>query len=208
MEYQDNPTIYDESQINIISFFQTRETLMDPDIYSRFIYSIENQFRRSRFYSQYKSYIYNQGLQYDQFMRGIDVSMADIELHHALPTLKDATITISEYFMNTVGRACTFDIIKELEQCHRENMFGIIMITSTNHQVLTEDPTIFTSINQMYGHPLNFLNKYGMHFTLDIAYKWLYQFKQEEQNNFSSQLANIAHARDQLLDWSNKGYIH
>lgn len=205
---QTNAVIGDPSQINHIQFYQTMETLMDPDEYIRFIYSVENQFKRSRFYRDYKHYIYNQGLDFDQSMRGISSDMADIELHHHLPTLKDAAIVITESFLQTTGQVCTFDVINGLIEAHRENMMGVIMLSSTNHQKQRTDPTVFISITQLRGYPFKFLDKYGKHFTIDIAYKWLLQFRQEEQYENKTVWNSIAKARQQLLDWSKSGYIN
>ena len=89
-----NPMIFDPSSPNAIFFAQTRDTLIDTEIYSRFVYSCENNFRRSRFYKSYKSNIMNKGLNKDQFMANITSDMADLELHHNFPTLKQATIMI------------------------------------------------------------------------------------------------------------------
>lgn len=202
-----NPIIGDPSQYLTIQFYQTRDTLMDSEEYSRFIYSVENQFRRSRFYRDYKCFVMCRGLDHDQLMKNITSEMADIELHHHLPTLKDAAIAITEYYLNEFGKVCTFDVIQGLEDAHRNNIMGVIMLSSTNHQNYHNDASAFFSIGQLYGDPFKFLDKYGKYFSLDIAYKWLLQFKQEEQHNGYSNWPTIARAREQLLDWSNSGYI-
>jgi len=202
-----NPIIGDPTSITAISFYQTRDTLMDTEEYSKFIYSVENQFRRSRFYKDYKGSIMNRGIDFDQIMRNINGEMADIEMHHMLPTLKDAAIAISEYYLITTGKVCTFDVIKALEEAHRENMMAVVMLTSTMHQNVHQDPNAFIPISMCYGNPFKFLDKYGKYFSLDIAFKWLLQFKQEEQHNYKVYWPNIARAREQLLDWSNSGYI-
>ena len=131
-----NPVIGDPSLFTTIQFYQTRETLMDTEEYTRFVYSIENQFRRSRFYKDYKCNVMQLGLSFDQQMKGITSEMADIELHHHLPTLKDATIVITEHFLNTTGKVCTFDVIQALEDAHRHNMMGIVMLSSTMPLIL------------------------------------------------------------------------
>ena len=202
-----NPIIGDPSLFTTVQFYQTRETLMDTEEYMKFIYSVENQFRRSRFYRDYKCSIMQKGIDFDQEMKGITSEMASIELHHHLPTLKDAAIAITEYIVNSIGKVCTFDVIQALEDAHRQNMMGIIMLSSTNHQLYESDPTAFISISQLYGNPFAFLDKYGKGFTLDISFKWLLQFKQEEQYGNKTCWSNIAKARKQFLDWSNSGYI-
>jgi hypothetical protein len=110
-----NPMIFDPSSPNAIFFAQTRDTLIDTEIYSRFVYSCENNFRRSRFYKSYKSNIMNKGLNKDQFMANITSDMADLELHHNFPTLKQATIMIIEHLLNTKGQCTTFEVVRLLE---------------------------------------------------------------------------------------------
>ena len=202
-----NPIIGDPSQPITIQLAQTRETLMDTETYIHFIYSVENQFRKSRFYKDYKCSIMSKGLNFDQEMRGINSDMATIELHHHLPTLKDAAIVLTESLINTIGKATTFDVIKLLEEAHRNNIMGVIMLTETNHQLYENNAGAFLSITQLHGQPFKFLEMYGKYFTLDIAFKWLLQFKQEEQYNYKTVWPMIARAREELLDWSNSGYI-
>lgn len=208
MEYNAsiNPIIGDPAHDITIQFRQTRETLLDTEEYMRFIYSVENQFRRSRFYKDYKSNVMGRGLNFDQQMRAINGDMADMELHHHLPTLKDATITITEKHIITEGSVCTFDVINDLIEAHRKNIMGIVMMTTTNHQ-LYEVGGGFISLNACYGNPFEFISEYGKYTTLDIAFRWLLMFKQNEQYGGQNFWPMIARAREQLMDWSSKGYI-
>ena len=52
---QNNPMIVSADQPYGIQLAITRETLIDTEIYSKFIYNCENSFRRSMFYREYKS---------------------------------------------------------------------------------------------------------------------------------------------------------
>ncbi len=198
-----NPVISSPDQPTLISFAQTRDTLLDTEIYSRFIYSVENSFRRSRFYKDYKSNIMNKGLNFDQMMRGINSEMADIEVHHLLPTLNMAAIMICETYLNTTGKVTTFDIIHELEEAHRNNMMSVIMLSSTTHQSYHNDPQAFISLSQCYGDCFAFLEKYKIGLTLDICFKWLLQLKMEEQFGSKSKWVNIPKQREVLLEWQS-----
>jgi len=204
----DNPMIGDINLPTYITFRQTQESLMDTEEYSNFVYNIESTFRkRLRFYKDYKCHIMQTGLAFDQQMRSINSDMATIEMHHHLPTLKDATIVITESYLRTTGQVNTFTVLRDLVEAHRSNMMGVIMLSVTNHENYHNNPSAFISINQLWGNPFKFLDKYGPYFTMDIAYKWLLQFKQEEQYNSTTFWPDIARARQQLLDWSNAGYI-
>ena len=200
-----NPIIYSPENVVQIGLYQTRESLLDTELYAHFLYNIENQFRKSRFYKDYKANIYSRGIDFDQQMRNITSEMTDCELHHHLPTLKDAAICIIEYYTHTIGQVCTFDVIQCLENCHRNNMMGVIMLTTTNHQSFHADPSAFISISQLYGNPFEFISKFGKYATLNIAYNWLLQFKQEDQNENATYWPLLAKAREELLTWSNEG---
>lgn len=202
MNINSNPIISDPSCIEQISFAQTRDSLMDTEIYSRFIYSIENQFRRSRFYKAYKCHIMNLGLDFDQEMRNISGEMCDIELHHLLPTLNQAAIMITEHQLNNFGQVTTFEVIKLLEEAHRNNWMSIVMLSTTMHQAFHSDPSAFISLSQAYGNCFGFLEHYRDGLTLDIAFKWLLQLKLEDQHNSTTTWMNIPKQREELLNWS------
>ena len=197
-----NPIIADPSQIEQISFAQTRDSLMDTEVYSRFIYSVENQFRRSRFYKDYKGNLMNLGLDFDQQMRNISDEVASVELHHHLPTLNQAAIMISEHELNTKGQVTTFEVIRLLEEAHRNNWMGVIMLSTSMHQAYHSDPTAFISLSQCYGNPMLFLENYKDGLNLDIAFKWLMQLKLEDQYNMKTNWLNIPKQREELLNWS------
>ena len=202
-----NPIIGLPGQFNTIQFYQTRDTLLDTEEYSKFIYAVENAFRKSRFYKDYKCHIMNMGLDFDMEMRGITGEMADIELHHLMPTLKDAAIMITEHILNTLGRVCTFEVVRALEDAHRHNMMSVVMLTATMHQAYHQDQSAFISLGQAYGDCFKFLNAYKDGLTLDIAFKWLLQLKMEDQFGSKTNWVNIPKQREILLDWSNSGEV-
>lgn len=198
-----NPVIADPSQVNAIFFAQTRESLIDTEIYSRFIYSCENNFRRSRFYKDYKGSIMNRGLNRDMNMANITSDMADLELHHHFPTLKQATIMIAEHMLNTKGCVTTFEVVRELEEAHRNNWMSVIILSKTQHQVFHSDPSAFISLTQCYGDPFKFIDKYIDGMTLDISFRMLLQLKLENEYNNKSFTHNMVRARDMILSWQN-----
>ena len=198
---QNNPSIADPSQPTAIFFAQTRDTLIDTDIYSRFVYSCENNFRRSRFYKDYKCNIMNLGLNRDQNMASITSDMTDLQLHHNFPTLKQATIMIIEHMLNTKGCVTTFEVVHELKEVHRKNWMAVIILSETQHQVYHSDPSNFISLTQCYGNPFAFIDHYIDGMTLDISFKLLLQLKLEEQHNNKSYSPNMIKAREQILSW-------
>lgn len=198
---QNNPMISNIEQPNAIFFAQSRETLIDTDVYSRFVYSCENNFRRSRFYKDYKSNIMNRGLCHDQNMASITSEMADLEMHHHFPTLKQATIMIIEHMLNTKGCTTTFEVVRTIEEAHRNNWMAVIILSETQHQMFHADPSNFISLTQCYGDPFKFIDAYIDGMTLDISFKMLLQLKLESEHNNRSYNPNMIKARDQILSW-------
>ena len=199
---QNNPMISSPSQPNAIFLAQTRDTLIDTEIYSRFVYSCENNFRRSLFYRDYKGSLMRLGLYRDANQAGITSEMADIELHHHFPTLKQATIMITEHLLNTKGCCTTFEVVNLLEHAHRNNWIAVIMLSQTQHEVHHANPSDFISLKQCVGDPFKFIDTYLDGMTLDISFNLLLQLKQEEQYGESFSPAMIR-ARNKLLDWSS-----
>ena len=199
---QNNILIADPSEPTAIALAATRDTLLDTDIYSRFLYSCENTFRRGAFYKNYKAYLMRLGLNRDQYMAGLNSDICSIELHHHYPQLRDAAILIIEHTLNAKGCVTTFEIVNALEDAHRNNELAVIFLSKTNHTAYHANPAEFISLKQCVGNPWAFIDKYMDGMTLDISFRMLLQLKQEEQygESFSP---NMVKLRDQILDWSN-----
>ena len=195
-----NPIIYDPSNEFGICFAQTRDTLMDTEIYKRFIYNIDNKFRRSQFWRDYKQHLYDLGLYRDQRHASITSEMVNLEAHHNMISLEYMTIMITEHILNYKGCVTTFEVLQELEEANRNNQVCIIILDETEHQKYHSDPSEFISIRQCFGFPFDFISKYIDGMTLDISFKLLLQLKQEEQYNGSFSPSEVK-ARDQILSW-------
>lgn len=198
-----NPYIDSPSEPNVIFFKQSRETMIDTELYSRFIYSCENTFRRSSFYRAYKNFVMSLGLNRDQKMPNINSDMATLEMHHNLPSLKQGTIMITEHLFNTVGYATTFEVLYALEQAHRNHWFAVIMLTKTNHEAHHSNPNDFISIKQCFGFPMRFIETYKDGMTMDIAYNILLHLKLEEQYG-ESYNPQVIKARDSIMCWQTE----
>lgn len=200
MEMPINPMIDSPDHPNAIFFAQTKDTLLDTDIYSRFVYSCENNFRRLRFYKDYKSFVMGLGLNRDQNMPAITSDMATIEMHHNLPTLKQATIMIIEHLLRHQGQCTTFEVVQHLEWAHRNHWFDVIMLSKTQHQMHHANPADFISTRQCWGFPEYFIMNYLDGMTLDISFNILLHLKQEIQFG-GSYNPMLIKARDDILNW-------
>ena len=195
-----NPIVESPDGDSLIMLSQTRETLMDSELYLRMLRSAENAFRRSKFYKDYKSGIMNAGINMDQRRPAITSEVADVELHHNFITLEFMTIMMSEYLLNTVGFVNSLVLVKMLEEEHRANRICGIMLSTTEHQAHHNNPSDFISIKQCFGYPFEFIDRYISGMTLDISFKLLLHLKQEDQYGKSND-TNMIRCRDEILNW-------
>jgi len=54
-----NPTLYSPNSTYCISFYQTRDSLIDADTYRSFLKNIEMRVRKSIAYKNYKGYLFS-----------------------------------------------------------------------------------------------------------------------------------------------------
>ena len=168
-----NPTIHSPSAEYDIPFYITKEYVMDIDLYRNFIKNCVYRFRRSRYYKQYKAYLMGLGLDRSQVLGNIDDTMADIEMHHAILTIFDITLMITEHLLNTVGRATSFDVIQLLIEEHHQNNIPIVMLDKTSHEMLHSDMDNFLPPSQVFGSWWNLIYKYRYGVSMDVAKKIL-----------------------------------
>lgn len=200
---QNNPVICDPNQPNAIWLAQTRDTLIDTDIYSKFLYSCTGAFYRLPFYKDYKCALMRIGFNRDAHQAGITSDMAELDLHHHFPTLKQASIMIIEHTLNSKGCVTSMEVVDQLVQAHRNNWISVIILSKTQHQVHHANPADFISLKQCVGDGFEFINRYIDGMTLDIAYNMLLQLKQEEQHG-KSFTPEMVKGREDILDWSNR----
>ena len=70
-----NPIVSSPNSEFSIQFEQTKESLLEIDTYKNFISNAVAQFRHSRFYKQYKSYLIDLGLNRCQYFPNITVDL-------------------------------------------------------------------------------------------------------------------------------------
>lgn len=221
-------TMYSSTAQYPLQFYQTRESLVDVEVYKRFIDNCIHRFRKSRAYKGYKAYLMSMGLDRCQINGNIQDGMADIEMHHNFLTIYDITILISQHILNTVGRCTTFDIINLLIQEHRDNHIPIVMLSETVHQLYHANPEMYIPISLTFGNWPMLLLKYRYGITIDIAYKVIRYIENCQKNNELNDLPyyqlsntikswgdyneyNYYHSNyignDNLVNWSD-GYIN
>lgn len=198
-----NPTITSPNSPYEISFYQTRETLNNPELYEAFIKNIISRFHSSETYTNYKKCLYDWGLDHSQVHGNISSEMASLEMHHNILTIFDITIIICEHILNTKGRISSFDIIMLLKKAHMNNTISLIMLDITTHQVYHDNPTFYIDPKQCilwkFG---DFLSEYYSGITKAIAIKILCYFEEamEKDCTYDDKLLDL---REHIVNWSN-----
>lgn len=178
-----NPTIHSPSAPYDISFYSTKESLSDPEVYRNFIKNVETRFRNSPDYKTYKAYLMSLGFDHCQIMGNIQSEDGvDIELHHNILSLFDDCILICEHVLNTVGRISTFDLIQLLIHEHKNNRIPCCFLSTTAHQMFTNDSESYIPPDMTFGRWWELLAKYKYGITFDIANKvnkYIYKYQSQ-----------------------------
>lgn len=176
IEYDDNynPMVTSPNAPYGLPFYQTKETMMDVEVYKRFLDNAIAQFRHSKFYKNYKSFLMSLGLDHCQILSNINeenVGARGIEMNHNFLTIFDIALLITEHVLNTVGYISTFDLIYLLKLEHKENRIPIVMLSETVHEIYHQNDDMILPAQMCYGNWIELLQKYNRGITVRIAQK-------------------------------------
>lgn len=203
IDVNNNPGIYSPDSTYAIFFYETRESLMDPDNYRSLLKDIERRVRTSVAYSNYKGFLMGLGLDHCQALGYINSEMATLEMHHTIMTLYDIALMITEWYVNTYGYVSSFDVVQTIKQEHKDNNVALVMLTKTAHQLYHNDPGFFLHPDMCIGNWPLLIEKYKNGLTQDLAFKLLYYMKTALDKGCSDD-AGLLKARDIIMDWSSK----
>lgn len=196
-----NPTLRAPKSVLDLSMNQTRDSLSDPETFRNFIKSAERQFRASREYKAYKSYLMDTlSIDRCQILGNITAEDADIELHHNILGLYDIASLITLHYINTVGYINSMQLIQLLIMEHYNNRVGITFLSKTAHQIYTNDPNGYIPPEQTFGKWWELLSNYKYGITFDIAYK-IINYLKKYQNRLPVSI-NLEQ-QEEILSWAN-----
>ena len=201
---QMNPSLRSPNSTYEIRFYQTRETLMDIDTYRKFLKNCETRFRTSETYGNYKGFLIGLGMDRCQVHGYINAYMegVSLEMHHAILTLFDICLMITEHLLNTVGYVTTFDVVQLLKEEHKANNIALVMLSKTPHQVYHNNPNEFFIHPKMcFGKWPLLIEKYKYGLTQDVAFKLLYYLKKAIDQD-GTDTGDLLKLRDQIKEWS------
>lgn len=201
IDTNNNPVLKSPNSLYELPFYQTKESLLDMEIYKKFLDNAISRFRNSITYKHYKGFLLNLGLDHCQFHGNINSDMATIEMHHNLLNIMDISVIITEHILSTVGYISTFDLIQLLKQEHKAHHIQLVMLSLTPHQLFHNDPEFFIHPSMCFGDWNTFLKTYNKGITQDIAFKILNYVKKSLETD-SSDDNNLLELRSNIIDWS------
>lgn len=203
-----NPTLYSPNSPIQLTFAQTRESLLDVDVYRQFLYSAIIRFRSSIFYKHYKSHLIQMGIDrcqlHPHIVTGED-EVATLEMHHHILTIFDIALIITEHILNTYGYITTFDLVELLRMEHAAHRIHTVMLCKTCHQLYTSgNPNFRIPATIGFGKWWEFLDRYKYGVTKEIAYKIYYMLKNDLFNSDErdKNIMEMISIRDNILKWS------
>lgn len=200
-DVNNNPTIYSPSACHEISFYQTRSTLNDVELYKRFLDNVISVFRHSVTYKNVKGWLLSIGLDRCQFHSNITSEMASIEMHHNMLTVFDLALIITEHIINTRGMVCTNDVIQLLKEEHKKNHVQLVMLSLTPHQLYHNTENFFIHPDMCFGDWYTFLDTYNKGITKEIAFKIIFYLKRAIEEGCSND-GDLLNIRKNILNWS------
>lgn len=198
-----NPVIKSPNSIYELTYYQTKETL-DIENYKMFLDNTVAAFRHSIFYTQYKEYLYNLGLNVCQVL-GISSDMATVEMHHNFLNIHDIAYIICEHILNTVGKINSFQLIHLLKEEHRENRVPIVMLSKTAHQLFHNNKNFTIPAQMCFGFWTELLMKYNKGISLELGNKIIYYINntlEYKESNYTDIPDNdLLNTRSKIAEW-------
>ena len=203
-----NPTLTSPYSPFSLPFYQTRETLIDIELYQKFLSNAIRQFRKTNVYRHYKAFLMELGLDKSQIHSNITSEMADLEMHHNILTIFDIAVILTEHTLNKYGYISTFDLINMLRIEHTKHRVQLVMIDQTTHQLFhNTNGEVFFHPDMCVGKWWDFLELYHDGITPDIIKKVMIYINKAEELGVSTD-GNYSVLRQKIKDWSGfNGYV-
>lgn len=199
---QENPTLKSPNSPFELPFYQTKDTLADVELYTRFLKNAIRRFRQSKFYTNYKGFLLSLGLDRSQVHGNITADMSDIEMHHNILTIFDIAFIICEHILQTRGFICTNELVYLMEIEHKEHHVQVIMLDKTTHQMYHSTKSMFFPPEMCFGDWISFINRYPYGLTPEICDKIIRYL--DRSKDFSEDKNIYFRLRSQIADWSYK----
>ena len=203
-----NPMIVSPNSPYGLQFYQTQESMADVEVYKKFLNNAISRFRHSKFYKQYKEYIFNDiGLNHCQVMHNISKDDATLEMHHNFLTIFDIALIITEHILKTKGYISTFDLVQLLKEEHRQNHIPIVMLSKTPHQLYHNNDELIFPAQMCFGDWAAFLSTYNQGLATKRIVTNIMNFinLSVSENNLDDKnlIYTLLEVRDNVKKWSD-----
>lgn len=200
-----NPTLCSPNAAYELPLMQTRESMIDVDLYNRFVHNAINLFRGLRVYKNYKAYLMELGLDHCQYLHNISSEMATLEMNHCILTIFDVAVMITEHYLNTYGYVSVPHVVASLREEHTSNRVPLVMMSKTVHQLYHNAENFYTHPKQVFGKWIELLQKYQNGITPEICTKVLYYIRTAIENGESTD-GDFLRCAEYIKNWSEKIY--
>lgn len=200
-DLDENPTITYNDNDASICYYQTRDSLRNPEDYKYFLKNAIHGFRTSPFYKQYKRELMEKGLNRCFVQSNLTSEHCSIEMHHNILNIFEITFMICEHILTTVGKINTFELIELLKHEHGIHNIPLAMITVTGHELNHANDEFFIHPDSTFGHWKTLIRKYNKGMTPEIANKLIRYLDNCIRVGTSSD-GDLLKLRDDIYDWS------
>lgn len=198
-----NPEIISNNIDTTIKFAFTKDDIYDYEEYEKLLDSAIREFRHSKMYTQYKSYLYSIGLDRCMFHPNIQADVASLEMHHCMLTIYDIAILITEHILNTVGYITEFDLSEYLRYEHSKNNIPIVFLCKTCHQIY-HHKFLYVDPKQIFGTWWNLIEKYNLGINETISSKIIKYLNRSLDEKTYERNEYLLKLRDELYNWSTE----
>lgn len=207
-----NPKLYSTNQDYSIEFGLSPDNRYDFEEYMEFLSSAINMFHKSKFYTQYKGYLYSLGINkcaFHPYIKSDDEgTVATLEMHHCMLTIFDIAVLITEHYLNTLPKDIAFtefDLAEVLKNEHKANNIPIVFLCKNCH-ALFHHSFLYVEPEQIFGNYINLFYKYKNGWTnnniLDKMYRYLNRSLEPNIDYQRKNRDKLLELRDSILDWS------
>jgi len=155
----DNITITSKKSYYVLPYYSNSKFVSGKE-YTAFLKSVEKEVRTSDEYAHYLGYLKGLGLDKCAFLNNIDDDMATIEFHHYPFNLYEICDIVTNYRLAKGEQVSTFNIAKEVIECHFKNIIGLVPLSKTVHE-LFHSGQIFINLNMVFGRFNEFVTQYS-----------------------------------------------
>lgn len=181
---KNNPKIKSLSDSTVIKYYLSKEDLSDYEMAVNFVNGVKNLVRKDPRYNNYKSELYNIGLNRCQVHSGITVDMAPIEEHHGpVFDLFTVCMIVTDHLLNQGEKVNSMMVADIVLEEHEKHNIQVVMLCETCHEA-AENDSHFIPFEMGFGKIDKFITKYKHGFQEEHYHLIKDYIKQSKENGY------------------------